>query len=110
MAAKPAAPKSERELVWVHVAVIGERRVGKTNLVNRLVKDEYLSSKAPKPPLPPIKFEGPIKPEQSLEHAAEVIKLIIHDTDSTASLVRRPSNLRSSCPQWGSSSGRAERA
>ena len=83
MAAKPAAPKSERELVWVHVAVIGERRVGKTNLVNRLVKDEYLSSKAPKPPLPPIKFEGPIKPEQSQEHAAEVIKLIIHDTDST---------------------------
>lgn len=75
--------KLEREKAWVSVAVIGEARAGKTNLVMRLAQDEYPGARAPKAPLAPIKFEGPLKAEQSAEHAHEVIKLKIHDTSSS---------------------------
>lgn len=75
--------KSEREKAWVSVAVIGDGRVGKTNLVMKLCQDEYPGPRAPKAPLGPIKFEGPLKAEQSAEHAHEVIKLKIHDTSSS---------------------------
>eukprot|EP01044_Picomonas_judraskeda_P006929 COSAG03_NODE_717_length_6119_cov_44.906645_2_plen_736_part_00 len=81
--AAPRTAKSEREKAWVSVAVIGEARVGKTNLISKLTQDEYPGARAPKEPLDPIKFEGPLKAQQSAEHAAEVIKLKIHDTSSS---------------------------
>ena len=76
-------PKHEREQQWVRVAVIGAGKVGKTNLITRLAQDEYAGARASKSPLPPIKFEGPLKAEQSAEHAHEVIKLLIHDSSAS---------------------------
>ena len=75
--------ETEREKAWVTVAVIGGAKVGKTNLVTRLAQDEYPGARASKTPLDPIKFEGPVKAEQSEEHAHEVIKLKIHDTSAS---------------------------
>ena len=77
------ALKDKRETSWVRVAVIGDEKSGKTNLITRLVQNQYLGPKARGEPLPPLKFEGPLEEEQSPEHFREILNLSIHDTSSS---------------------------
>jgi GTPase SAR1 family protein len=81
----PAAQENTnaREKRWVRVAVVGDAKTGKTNLIQRLTQNTYAARSAPRAPLAPIKFEGPVEEEQSREHHREVTRLYIHDTPAS---------------------------
>ena len=94
----PAAQENTnaREKRWVRVAVVGDAKVGKTNLIQRLTQNTYAARSAPREPLAPIKFEGPVEEGQSREHHREVTRLYIHDTPASGE-VRGSGGRSSSC-------------